>query len=78
MTGGWQDWIAMVLVAVAAAFLLRRGRAALRIEGAGCGSGGCGACPSARPDEPTVAVLSIGKIAPGPRRDGPEANPRRI
>jgi hypothetical protein len=55
----WQLVIALLCVAVAAGFLIRRGVQLVRNRSRGCGGGACGGCSStAKP------VVSLGSLKP--------------
>lgn len=57
MSIGWQDILAMAVVAVSAGYLAWRGRRALARRKAGCGA--CASCPSERePSEPNVVSIT--------------------
>jgi hypothetical protein len=71
MSGGWQDLVALALVAAAAAYLavklLRRPAPSQKPAG-GCASGACGTCPltpgaapGARCDDPAPASVRPGR-----------------
>jgi FeoB-associated Cys-rich membrane protein len=47
---GWQLWATGILIALAAAYVLRSTWRAVRGANAGCGSG-CGKCSTSAPDE---------------------------
>jgi hypothetical protein len=69
MTWGWQDVVALTLVAVALAYLARRAwRTLARRPSGGCATG-CGACPvgqgkqqSGGPDLTTDGLVSLDSL----------------
>jgi len=69
-----QDAIAILIVAVAAAFLARRGwRHFMRRVSGACGS--CVSCPaSASTSQPLVSIAPLGSQAMAPGRETSKAN----
>ena len=63
----WQLAIALLCVAFAAGFLVRRGVQLLRNRSRGCGSGSCGGCPSGAPRS-GKAFVSLGSLKTAPPR----------
>ena len=62
----WQLVAALVCVAVAAGFLIRRGIRLVKNRSRGCGSGACGGCPSdaSGSEKPLVSLESFKSIPP--------------
>lgn len=64
MMWDWQTISALLLVAAAGLFVLRRVRNLFAGESAGCGSGtgACGSCPSQSPAAPGPALYELGDV----------------
>lgn len=63
----WQLVIALVCVAVAAGFLIRRGVRLVRNRSRGCGGGSCGGCPSGASSS-EKAIVTLGSLKSDPPR----------
>lgn len=60
--GNWQLVAALLCVAAAVGILLRRAVALFQGPSGGCGTGGCGSCPSdqgSSPKEPQGPLVSL-------------------
>ena len=63
----WQLVIALVCVAIAAGFLIRRGVRLVRNRSRGCGGGACGGCPSGASNS-EKPIVALGPFKPAPPR----------